>query len=83
VEFGDSPIIPLMTEVGACPQTPARLYRDAWGHRACDFPAAAAMSDRTLSLLRLAKITDDDVDDVIAASCSVRRRGGGGRAGPR
>jgi dTDP-4-amino-4,6-dideoxygalactose transaminase/RimJ/RimL family protein N-acetyltransferase len=42
-------------------------YRSAFGYREGDFPAAEYIGARTLSLPLSAKLTDDDVDDVIGA----------------
>ena len=42
-------------------------YRDTFGYRRGDFPNAEHVSDRTLSLPLSAKLSDDDVEDVIAA----------------
>jgi dTDP-4-amino-4,6-dideoxygalactose transaminase len=44
-----------------------RVYRERFGWRAADYPHAKAIGDRTLSLPLSAKLTDADVDDVIAA----------------
>jgi dTDP-4-amino-4,6-dideoxygalactose transaminase len=46
-------------------------YRDRFGHAPGDFPNAAWISERTLSLPLSPKLTDDDVEDVISA---VRRK---------
>ena len=54
------------------------FYREMYGYRRGDFPAAEWISDRTLSLPLSAKLTDADVDDVIAAvtrACVSSRRG--------
>ena len=45
-------------------------YRDTFGYAPGDFPNAEWISDRTLSLPLSPKLTDEDVEDVIAA---VRR----------
>lgn len=42
-------------------------YRDTFGFQTHDFPNAAHISDRTVSLPLSAKLTDEDVDDVIQA----------------
>jgi dTDP-4-amino-4,6-dideoxygalactose transaminase len=42
-------------------------YRERFGFRPGDFPRAAAVSERVLSIPLSAKLTDDDVGDVIAA----------------
>jgi dTDP-4-amino-4,6-dideoxygalactose transaminase len=55
-------------------------YRETLGHRPGDFPNAERIGDRTMSLPLSAKLTDRDVEDVIAAvrqvvtSGEVRRR---------
>ncbi|HUF12929.1 MAG TPA: DegT/DnrJ/EryC1/StrS family aminotransferase [Longimicrobiales bacterium] len=43
-----------------------QYYREAFGHRRGDYPEAEFISDRTLSLPLSAKLTDRDVDRVIA-----------------
>ena len=43
------------------------VYRERFGWRAEDYPMAKAIGDRTLSLPLSAKLTDGDVDDVVAA----------------
>lgn len=47
-----------------------RYYRERYGYRRGDFPHAEFISDRTISLPLSAKLTDDDVEDVVEA---VRR----------
>jgi dTDP-4-amino-4,6-dideoxygalactose transaminase len=42
-------------------------YREAFGYRPGDFPNAEWISDRTLSLPLSPKLTDEDVEDVVAA----------------
>jgi len=42
-------------------------YREMYGHRRGDFPNADFISERTLSIPFSAKLTDEDVEDVIAA----------------
>jgi dTDP-4-amino-4,6-dideoxygalactose transaminase len=42
-------------------------YRETFGFTPPDFPNAAYISERTISLPLSAKLTDEDVDDVIAA----------------
>ena len=42
-------------------------YRNTFGYRRGDFPSAEFISDRTISLPMSAKLSDKDVDDVIAA----------------
>lgn len=42
-------------------------YRDTFGYKKGDFPNAEFISDRTISLPISAKLTDQDVSDVIAA----------------
>lgn len=42
-------------------------YRDAHGFRPGDFPVAEWLSDREVTLPLYTRLTDDDVDDVIAA----------------
>lgn len=42
-------------------------YRDVWGYRAGDFPAAEAAYARTISLPLYPALTDADVDDVVSA----------------
>ncbi len=44
-----------------------RYYREVWGYRTGDFPAAEFISARTLSLPLSAALTDEDIDDVINA----------------
>jgi len=46
-------------------------YRDTFGYKRGDFPNAEYIGDRTLSLPFSAKLTDGDVEDVIAAVRSV------------
>ena len=43
-------------------------YRHTFGHRPEDFPNALFISERTLSLPLSPKLTDEDVEDVIAAT---------------
>jgi dTDP-4-amino-4,6-dideoxygalactose transaminase len=54
-----------------------RYYRETFGFRRGDYPNAEFISDRTISLPLSAKLTDQDVDDVIAA---VKKVIGGLRA---
>ncbi|MDR2431027.1 MAG: DegT/DnrJ/EryC1/StrS family aminotransferase [Candidatus Margulisbacteria bacterium] len=42
-------------------------YRETFGHRRGDFPAAEYTADRILSLPLSAKLTEQDVDDVVSA----------------
>jgi dTDP-4-amino-4,6-dideoxygalactose transaminase len=49
-------------------------FRDAFGYRSGDFPSAEWISDRTVSLPLSPKLTDDDVEDVIAALIRILRR---------
>lgn len=42
-------------------------YRKTWGWKRGDFPIAEYVSDRTVSLPLSAKLTEEDVDDVIKA----------------
>ena len=42
-------------------------YKEAFGCRAADFPAATNISERTISLPLSARLSDHDVDDVIEA----------------
>jgi dTDP-4-amino-4,6-dideoxygalactose transaminase len=44
-----------------------RYYRERYGCRRGDFPNAEFISDRTISLPLSAKLTDDDVEDVVGA----------------
>ncbi|MEI6632676.1 MAG: DegT/DnrJ/EryC1/StrS family aminotransferase [Chlamydiota bacterium] len=44
-----------------------RYYRERYGYRRGDFPNAEFVSDRTISLPLSAKLTDEDVEDVVAA----------------
>ena len=44
-----------------------KYYRERFGYRPEDFPAAAYISDRTISLPLSAKLTDEEVDRVINA----------------
>lgn len=44
-----------------------RYYRERYGYKRGDFPNAEYISDRTISLPLSAKLTDEDVEDVIAA----------------
>ncbi len=48
-----------------------QYYRETFGFRPEDFPEALYISDRTVSLPLSAKLTDEDVDDVIEAVQSV------------
>lgn len=56
------------------------VYQRRFGWRPEDMPVATAIGDRTLSLPLSAKLSDGDVDDVVAAlrRC-LRRDGTGGR----
>jgi dTDP-4-amino-4,6-dideoxygalactose transaminase len=49
-------------------------YRETYGYKPDDFPNALHVSERTLSLPLSAKLTDDDVQDVIAAVTDVLDR---------
>jgi dTDP-4-amino-4,6-dideoxygalactose transaminase len=49
-------------------------YRETYGYKPDDFPNALHVSERTLSLPLSAKLTDDDVQDVIAAVTDVLGR---------
>jgi dTDP-4-amino-4,6-dideoxygalactose transaminase len=42
-------------------------YQETYGYKRGDFPNAEFVSDRTLSLPISAKLTDEDVNDVIVA----------------
>ena len=42
-------------------------YRETFGFQTNDFPTASYISERTVSLPLSAKLTDEDVDDVIQA----------------
>jgi dTDP-4-amino-4,6-dideoxygalactose transaminase len=42
-------------------------YQQTYGYKKGDFPNAEWISDRTVSLPLSAKLTDDDVEDVIEA----------------
>ena len=46
-------------------------YKKTFGFRPDDFPNAKFISDRTISLPLSAKLTDQDVEDVITALCIV------------
>ncbi|MCX8043578.1 MAG: DegT/DnrJ/EryC1/StrS family aminotransferase [Desulfobacterota bacterium] len=46
-------------------------YRNTYGYKPDDFPNARYVSERTLSLPLSAKLSDDDVEDVITAFTSV------------
>ena len=52
-------------------------YREAWGFRRGEFPAAEYVSDRIFSLPLFPRMTDEDQADVIAA---LRRLLGGKEA---
>ena len=49
-------------------------YRDTYGYKREDFPNALYISDRTLSIPLSAKLTDQDVQDVIDAVTRVLHR---------
>ncbi len=49
------------------------FYRDTYGYARGDFPNAEAISDRTMSIPLSTKLTDADVDDVIAGVRKVMR----------
>jgi len=49
-------------------------YRDTYGYRPDDFPNARYVSERTLSLPLSAKLSDEDVQDVIAAFTAALER---------
>ncbi len=49
-------------------------YRDTYGYTSDDFPHALYISDRTISLPLSAKLTDQDVQDVIDAVTRVLNR---------
>ncbi len=46
-------------------------YQEAFGYREGDFPAAEWISERTISLPLSAKLTDEDIEDVIEAVRSI------------
>jgi len=46
-------------------------YRETFGFQTNDFPTATYISERTVSLPLSAKLTDEDVADVIAAVCEA------------
>jgi dTDP-4-amino-4,6-dideoxygalactose transaminase len=48
-----------------------KLYREQLGYKRGEFPNAEYVSDRTVSLPMSAKLSDQDVDDVIAAVTQV------------
>jgi dTDP-4-amino-4,6-dideoxygalactose transaminase len=48
-----------------------KYYRETFGFRRGDFPNAEWISDRTISLPLSAKLTDEDVEDAIAAVHSI------------
>lgn len=48
-----------------------KYYRDTFGFKRGDFPNAEFISDRTLSLPLSAKLTEQDVDDVINAVIKI------------
>lgn len=54
-------------------------YRDRWGFRRGDFPAAEYVSDRIFSLPLFPRMTPEDQDDVVAA---LARLLGGRRSSP-
>ena len=61
-------------------------YRRTLGHERGDFPNAEWISDRTVSLPLSAALTDNDVEDVIAAVRDIvksRRKGSGKPTSPR
>lgn len=43
------------------------FYQNAFGYKTCDFPNAEWISERTVSIPISAKLTDEDVEDVIDA----------------
>lgn len=49
-------------------------YRDTYGYKPDDFPNALHVSERTISLPLSAKLSDDDVQDVIEAFTAVLDR---------
>jgi dTDP-4-amino-4,6-dideoxygalactose transaminase len=51
-------------------------YREAYGYRPGAFPSAERIGERTLSLPLSAKLTDRDVDSVVAALRRVMHRAG-------
>lgn len=51
-------------------------YRENFGYRRGDFPAAEWVSDRTVSLPISARLTDADVEDVIAAVREILEKAG-------
>jgi dTDP-4-amino-4,6-dideoxygalactose transaminase len=53
------------------------FYRERYGYRRGDFPNAEWISDRTLSLPLSAKLSDADVDDVVAAVARASEALGG------
>jgi dTDP-4-amino-4,6-dideoxygalactose transaminase len=50
-------------------------YRDTFGYRPGDFPVAAWIGERTVSLPLSPKLTEEDVEDVIAGVRRATRRG--------
>mgnify|MGYP001241522338 CR=1 FL=1 len=51
-----------------------RAYRERYGWRSEDYPNAKAIGDRTISLPLSPRLSDQDVDDVIAAIKTALRR---------
>lgn len=51
-----------------------KYYKETFGYHRDDFPEAAYISERTISLPLSAKLTDQDVDDVITALRKVLKR---------
>jgi len=49
------------------------FYRQKFGYRPADYPKAAALYERIVSLPIYPKMTDDDIDDVITAVRSIAR----------
>ena len=50
------------------------FYRQTFGYRPGDYPTAAALYQRIVSLPIYPKMTDDDIDDVITAVRAIVRR---------
>ena len=49
-------------------------YQETYGYKRDDFPNAAYVSERTISLPLSARLTDEDVDDVIQAVTKVLKK---------
>jgi len=50
-------------------------YQETFGYKSGDFTNADWISDRTVSLPLSAKLTDEDVEDVIEAAREIIKRG--------